>query len=167
MIYRGSTGDVVASFQVLMRRAKGTEDFPSKLWADFKQGFGNLTTDFWLGKSIIHRNVAFLVWEIESKIKFLFNTCIFNSSRITMNSMSHLRISPWVLTGKQHNVCVLLNNIDLIFQKCKYIYISIYMYVSMHVVLGGKGGGDTPGTPLRHGHKESYTDLNLRNSTSE
>ena len=27
----------------------------------------------------------------------------------------------------------------------------------------GRGGG----TPLRHGHKESYTDLNLKNSTSE
>ena len=27
----------------------------------------------------------------------------------------------------------------------------------------GRGGG----TPLRHGHKESYKDLNLKNSTSE
>ena len=31
------------------------------------------------------------------------------------------------------------------------------------VFLGGKGGG----TLLRHGHKESYKDLNLKNSTSE
>ena len=30
------------------------------------------------------------------------------------------------------------------------------------VFLGGKGG-----TQLRHGHKESYNDLNLKNSTSE
>ena len=29
-------------------------------------------------------------------------------------------------------------------------------------VWGGKGE-----TPLRHGHKESYKDLNLKNSTSE
>ena len=29
--------------------------------------------------------------------------------------------------------------------------------------LGGKGGG----TPLRHGRKESYADLNLKNLTSE
>ena len=28
----------------------------------------------------------------------------------------------------------------------------------------GREGG---GTPLRHGHKESYKDLNLKNSTSE
>ena len=34
----------------------------------------------------------------------------------------------------------------------------------MCVFLGGKGGG---GTPLRNGHKESYTDLNLKNPTSE
>ena len=32
----------------------------------------------------------------------------------------------------------------------------------MCVFLGGKGG-----TQLRHGHKESYKDLNLKNSTSE
>ena len=28
-------------------------------------------------------------------------------------------------------------------------------------------GREGRGTPLRHGHKESYTDLNLKNSTSE
>ena len=27
--------------------------------------------------------------------------------------------------------------------------------------------GREEGTPLRHGHKESFTDLNLKNSTSE
>ena len=32
------------------------------------------------------------------------------------------------------------------------------------VVLGGKAGG---GAPPRHGHKESYKDLNLKNSTFE
>ena len=32
----------------------------------------------------------------------------------------------------------------------------------MWFCLGGKGGG-----PLRYGNKESYTDLNLKNSTSE
>ena len=35
----------------------------------------------------------------------------------------------------------------------------------MRVFFGGGNGGG--GTPLRHGHKESYTNLNLKNSTSE
>ena len=34
--------------------------------------------------------------------------------------------------------------------------------VFFEVFFGVKGG-----TPLRHGHKESYTDLNLKKSTSE
>ena len=62
-----------------------------------------------------------------------------------------------------------------------YIYICVYVCVCMCVcvcvcVCVGVcvfrhvcgvfflGGG---GTPLRHGHKESYKDLNLKNSTSE
>ena len=35
-------------------------------------------------------------------------------------------------------------------------------YMRVCFFLGGKGG-----TPIRHGHKESYEDLNLKNSTSE
>ena len=33
--------------------------------------------------------------------------------------------------------------------------------------LGGKGGGGGWGIPLRHGDKENYKDLNLKNLTSE
>ena len=36
--------------------------------------------------------------------------------------------------------------------------------VCVFLVGKGEGGG---GTPLRHGHKESYKYLNLKNSTSE
>ena len=36
-------------------------------------------------------------------------------------------------------------------------------YFSVCVFWEGRGGG----TPLRHGHKESYKDLNLKISTSE
>ena len=39
-----------------MRRVNGMEDFPSKMWADFKQGFGNMATDFWLGKNVLYFN---------------------------------------------------------------------------------------------------------------
>ena len=35
--------------------------------------------------------------------------------------------------------------------------------VRVCVFFGREGGG----TPIRHGHKESYTDLNLKSSTSE
>ena len=38
----------------------------------------------------------------------------------------------------------------------------VHACVRVCISLGGKGG-----TPLRHGHKESYNDLNLKNSTSE
>ena len=38
---------------------------------------------------------------------------------------------------------------------CVYMCVCVCVYVCF---FGGKGGG----TPLRHGHKESYTDLNLK-----
>ena len=42
----------------------------------------------------------------------------------------------------------------------KRVVLGWYLMVSLEGVWVG-------GTPLRHGHKESYTDLNLKNSTSE
>ena len=45
-----------------------------------------------------------------------------------------------------------------LFTKCNHLYLGRGC-----VFLGAKGGGDT----LRHGHKESYKDLNLKNSTSQ
>ena len=41
----------------------------------------------------------------------------------------------------------------------------IYVCMCVSVCFFWEGGGG--GTPLMHGHKESYTDLNLKNSTSE
>ena len=43
--------------------------------------------------------------------------------------------------------------------KCNHLYLGTGC---VWFFLGGKGGG----TPLRHGHKERYTDLKLKNSTS-
>ena len=39
-------------------------------------------------------------------------------------------------------------------------FVCLCVCVCVWFFLGGKGGG---GTPLRHGHKESYEDLNLKN----
>jgi ficolin len=40
---------------VLLRRIDDAEDFPKRLWEDYKDGFGNLNGSFWLGLELMHQ----------------------------------------------------------------------------------------------------------------
>lgn len=40
---------------VLQKRSSGIVDFANKNWNEYKDGFGNLSTEFWLGNEKIHR----------------------------------------------------------------------------------------------------------------
>ena len=44
-----------------MRRQDGSIDFPNKLWNDYKNGFGQLGEEFWLGKLNFLLVVCFLI----------------------------------------------------------------------------------------------------------
>ena len=40
---------------VLQKRFNGAVDFVSRTWNEYKNGFGNLSTEFWLGNERLHR----------------------------------------------------------------------------------------------------------------
>lgn len=40
---------------VIQKRFDGAVDFVNKTWSEYKDGFGNLSTEFWLGNEKLHR----------------------------------------------------------------------------------------------------------------
>lgn len=40
---------------VLQKRFNGAVDFVNRIWNEYKNGFGNLSTEFWLGNERLHR----------------------------------------------------------------------------------------------------------------
>ena len=43
---------------VFLRRIDNTENFPNRVWQDYKRGFGDLTGSFWLGLQNLHELTA-------------------------------------------------------------------------------------------------------------
>ena len=54
---------------VIQRRTKGDTNFFLD-WEDYKEGFGTLETDFWLGNDNIHTLTSVGLWELRVTLKF-------------------------------------------------------------------------------------------------
>ena len=56
MVYCDQT--VSGGWVVFLRRIDDAEDFPNRVWQDYKRGFGHLTGSFWLGLQHLHELTA-------------------------------------------------------------------------------------------------------------
>lgn len=84
---------------VFQRRIDGSVDF-KRTWAEFRDGFGNLSTNFWLGNEALYQLTNNHSYELRVDVteklgSKLYNT--YSSFRIESESDNYrLRVGPWV-----------------------------------------------------------------------
>ena len=72
-----------------MRRQDGSIDFPNKLWNDYKDGFGQLGEEFWLGQLTCLLIVCF--------ITHMYNCLIIYDSKYSfLSEQRHQQLIPFL-----------------------------------------------------------------------
>ncbi|XP_065943571.1 ficolin-2-like [Magallana gigas] len=71
-IYNSYTQSPSGHYQVFQRRHDGSEDF-NRTWIEYKNGFGNVSSEFWLGNDKIHHLLAQGTYEMRMDMKDFSN----------------------------------------------------------------------------------------------
>ena len=86
---------------VIQRRVDGSEDF-FRSWRSYKQGFGSLLHDYWLGLDSIHRLTKFGNTHLRvGACLFTGNTHLSVGARLFTGN-THLRVGARLFTGNTH-----------------------------------------------------------------
>ena len=92
---------------VLRRTDTAEVDFTSKLWNDYKNGFGNLSGEFWIGNENLHLLTSYyntkVKFELEAANKPIY-LITYSEFRVAAES-SNYRLSISGYSGRMYILC--------------------------------------------------------------